>query len=849
MDAFQPPAADEIEKTLRVLMVEDYPEDAELVERELTRTGYQLSVLRVVTAAAMQQALAAHAWDVIISDYNVPSFGALPALRELKHSGRDIPFIVLSGVISDEVAVAAMRAGAHDYLRKDNLSRLLPAIEREMQEAATRRKNRQMEAALRENDQRLRATFNYVAIGIAEIDIQGRIVAVNERICQILGYRREEMLHMSVEDLTVLDDRAHIHHVHTRISQGLAETLAYEKCYLKHDGSPLWVRVTVSGVRDAQRRVLYSISTIEDITDRKNSETERREVEDKLRLSASVFSHASEGIMITAPDGSILDVNDAFVRITGYTRNEALGRNPRFLSSGRQSAAFYAEMWRTLVDKGLWSGEIWNRRKGGEMYSAMQTITAVRDGIGNVRQYVSLFHDITQLKEQEEQLKQIAYYDLLTGLPNRALLTDRLRQAVLQARRQQRVLAVALLDLDGFKAVNDHHGHDAGDQLLSALARRMKNTLRESDTLARMGGDEFVALLPDLDDVRASEPVLSRLRDAAAGEVQIGEATVRVSASVGVTFYPQPEDPDPDQLMRQADQAMYQAKLAGTNRIHFFDSAHDQSSSTRYESLNHIRQGLAANEFVLYYQPKVNMRTGQVVGAEALIRWQRPERGLLLPATFLPVIENHPLAVEVGEWVIGSALSQMESWQALGIDLPISVNVGALQLQQESFVDHLRTLLAAHPLIKPFSLELEILETSALQDVANVSAVFDACRKIGVLFALDDFGTGYSSLSYLKRLPANVLKIDQSFVSDIVNDPKNLAILEALMNLAIAFHLEVIAEGVETVEHGVLLLQLGCELGQGYGIAHPMQASDLPGWSAAWRPDLRWANVLPIARA
>jgi len=338
------------------------------------------------------------------------------------------------------------------------------------------------------------------------------------------------------------------------------------------------------------------------------------------------------------------------------------------------------------------------------------------------------------------------------------------------------------------------------------------------------------------------------LRESASSPVQVGEAIVQVSASIGVAIYPHQGDLDADQLIRQADQAMYQAKLAGRNRVHFFDSAHDQSSSTRYESLNHIRRGLAENEFVLYYQPKVNMRTGQVMGAEALIRWQHPKRGLLLPAMFLPVIEDHPLAVEIGEWGIESALSQMESWQALGMNIPVSVNLGALQLQQVSFVDHLRTLLAAHPHLKPFSLELEILETSALQDVATVSAVFDACRKIGVLFALDDFGTGYSSLTYLKHLPANVLKIDQSFVNEIVNDPKNQAILEALLGLATAFHLEVIAEGVETVEHGVLLLQMGCDLGQGYGIAHPMQASDLPGWSAAWRPDQRWANVLPMVR-
>jgi diguanylate cyclase (GGDEF)-like protein len=454
-----------------------------------------------------------------------------------------------------------------------------------------------------------------------------------------------------------------------------------------------------------------------------------------------------------------------------------------------------------------------------------------------------LFSDITAIKEHERQLEHIAHYDVLTGLPNRVLLGDRVSQAMAQSRRRNRKLAVAYLDLDGFKAINDQHGHEAGDLLLSETARNMKQTLREGDTLSRLGGDEFVAVLLDLDDVETSEPILRRLLDAAAEPIPFGAFSLQVTASVGVAFFPQSEDVDADQLLRQADQAMYQAKLAGKNRYHVFDSKQDRSVRGHHEDLEHIAHALAAREFVLYYQPKVNMRTGEVIGAEALIRWQHPERGLLPPAMFLPVIEDHRLSVEVGDWVIDSALTQMERWQADGLNIPVSVNVSAQQLQQEDFVEHLCVLLEAHPTIKPSSLELEVLETSALQDLIQISQVINGCREIGVLFALDDFGTGYSSLTYLKRLPVSILKIDQSFVREILEDAESLSILEGVLGLASAFHRQVIAEGVESVEHGLLLLQLGCELAQGYGIARPMPAERFPAWLSEWHPDPRWEKA------
>ena len=587
--------------------------------------------------------------------------------------------------------------------------------------------------------------------------------------------------------------------------------------------------------RDGSGRVVRLAGLVQDVT-------ERRKEEEKIRLAASVFGHAREGIIITDAQGTIVEINEAFIRITGYGREEAIGQTPRILSSGRHDKAFYEAMWKALTVQGHWSGEVWNRQKNGDLYAALLTISAVRDGQGNTQQYVALFSDITGIKEHQRQLEHVAHFDALTNLPNRLLLADRLKQAMAQAQRRGQQLAVAYLDLDGFKSVNDRYGHDVGDQLLIHLATAMKDTLREGDTLARLGGDEFVAVLIDLESVANCLPLLSRLLDAAGAPVQVGAVVLQVSASIGVTFYPQAHDMEADQLLRQADQTMYQAKLAGKSRYHVFDADLDSSLRVHHESLERIRLALAQGEFVLHYQPKVNMRRGQVIGAEALIRWQHPDKGLLSPATFLPVIEDHPLAVEVGEWVIDTALRQIDAWRATGLDMKVSVNIGARQLQQGDFVQRLQAILARHPKVKPSSLELEVLETSALADMEQVSHVIESCHQMGVKFALDDFGTGYSSLTYLKRLRVALLKIDQSFVRDMLDDPDDLAILEGVIGLAAAFKREVIAEGVETVAHGTALLHLGCELAQGYGIARPMPADQLPAWASSWQPDEVWSD-------
>ena len=694
------------------------------------------------------------------------------------------------------------------------------------------------EMALLESESRLMAIVNTEPECIAIIDRQGCFVQMNPAgLAMIEADSQKQIIGMSVFEFVSPEYRSAFARHHQQVLNGTSSKFKYET--LGFNGGSRW-RET-HGIPLQDHGVTVHLAVSRDIT-------EYKEDAEKLHLAASVFTHAREGIIITSTDGTIIDVNEAFSRITGYSRTEVLGQNPHILSSERQDAAFYIHLWKSLTDKGYWSGEIWNRRKNGDLYAEILTISAVLDGHGSPRHYVALFSDITAQKTQQQQLEHIAHYDALTRLPNRVLLADRLQLAMTQTQRRGLPMAAAFLDLDNFKTINDTYGHAIGDQLLISLATRMKQTLRDGDTLSRFGGDEFVAVLPDLQD-EARLPMLTRLLDVVSQPVSIGNLVLQVSASLGVSFYPQVDAIDAEQLLRQADQAMYQAKLSGKNRYHIFDTSQDSQVRWTHENIERIRLALEAQEFELYYQPKVNMCTGTIIGAEALIRWQHPDKGLLLPLDFLPLIENHPLAVTLGEWVIDTALTQIEQWEAIGLDFPISVNIGARQLQQSDFTQRLHELLAAHPQARSNRLEMEILETSALEDLKHVSAIIEACREMGVTFSLDDFGTGYSSLSYLKFLAVSQIKIDQSFVRDMLDDPDDLAILEGVIGLAGAFRRQVIAEGVETVPHGTMLLQLGCTLAQGYGIARPMPADAFQSWAATWKPDPSWFQRPAISRS
>jgi diguanylate cyclase (GGDEF)-like protein/PAS domain S-box-containing protein len=572
-----------------------------------------------------------------------------------------------------------------------------------------------------------------------------------------------------------------------------------------------------------------------------------RKSKQRLQLAAGVFEHAQEGIVITDAKGIILEANDTFLGLTGYARKEVIGRNPRFLSSGKQDKEFYASMWQSLIDHGFWRGELWNRRKDGSFYVQQTSISAVKSQQGVTTHYIGMSSDISELKESQSMLEHMAYFDALTGLPNRRMLSDRLHQAIAIAQRNERLLAVCYLDLDGFKPVNDTWGHAAGDRLLVDVAHRLQQCVRGGDTVSRLGGDEFVVLLGNLSHLDECEAALERLRGELGRPYALPEGEAILSASIGVTLFPM-DGADADTLIRHADQAMYSSKQAGRNRYTLFDAEHDRLSVVRQQSRDGIQRGLDNDEFLLYYQPKVNMRTGQVTGAEALIRWQHPERGILQPADFLPVIEFVGMQKELGLWVLNKALQQMETWRGQGVEFMVSVNIAAQQLQGEGFVSALQELLNRYPDVPPIQLELEILETAALDDLSEVSGVIDACHALGVHFAIDDFGTGYSSLSYLKQLQAGTLKIDQSFIRDMLDDPDDLAIVDGIVGLAVAFRREVIAEGVETPEHGRMLLQLGCEAAQGYGIARPMAPELLPAWITAWQQPEAWREVHPWPR-
>ena len=690
----------------------------------------------------------------------------------------------------------------------------------------------------RETSELFRLFIEHAPAAIAMLDGEMRYIAASRRWLQDFGLEGEALTGRShYEIFPEIPERWKALH---RRALGGEDLYCDEDRFVRANFAVQWLRWEMHPWRTAAGGVGGLLIFTEDIT-------QQRKDKEQLQLAASVFTNAREAIMICDPMGAILDVNEMFTKITGYSRAEALGRNPRLLKSGRQSDEFYADMWRSLTEKGQWSGELWNKAKDGRIYPEAVTISAVCDHSSKVQHYVALFSDISKVKEQERLLERMAHFDALTNLPNRALLTDRLQQAMAQTRQRSQMLAVACIDLDGFRSVNENYGQDAGDQLLMNVSRRMKQALREADTLARIGGDEFVAVLQDLPGGEAAKPIVESLLRCASETEICGEDGVQVSASIGMVLYPQSEEIDAEQLLRQAGQAMYQSKLAGKNRYHVFDPAHDITIRTFHEDLEQIHRGIEANQFVLHYQPRVHMSTGALMGAEALIRWNHPTRGLLLPAEFLPIIENHPLIDHIGEWVIDRALTQLEGWQDAGLKIPVSVNIAAHHLQHPDFTDRLRSLLAAHPGISPSSLELEVLETSALRDVAQVSHVLASCREIGVSIALDDFGTGYSSLTYFKRLPVNTLKIDRSFVRDVLDDPEDLSILEGVLGLATAFDRMAIAEGVETADHGRLLLQLGCVYGQGNGIALPMPGEDLPAWSAVWNPDPAWVNVVSVA--
>jgi diguanylate cyclase (GGDEF)-like protein/PAS domain S-box-containing protein len=599
---------------------------------------------------------------------------------------------------------------------------------------------------------------------------------------------------------------------------------------LNSDGDEFPIELTISAIKI---KGSYEFNAfIRDISERKRTQA-------KQYLLAKVFSDAHEGIVITDTKGTIVDVNPTFTSITGYSREEAIGNNPNMLSSGKHDAEFYDGMWKSIIERGHWQGEIWNRKKNGELFAEMMTISALKDEKITTH-YVCLFSDITKNKQQQQTLEQMAHYDVLTKLPNRTLFADRFSQAIAHSHRHNTLLAVCFLDLDGFKPVNDDYGHDVGDQLLIEVAERIQSSIRTEDTVSRQGGDEFAILLGEIESFAHCKLLLERLHYALAKPYIINGYPHKITASTGVTLYPI-DDENRDTLMRHADQAMYQAKLEGRNRFHLFNALDDLQIIQKHHQLDEIRHALLNNEMCLYYQPKVNMKTGKVFGVEALLRWEHPEKGLVSPLEFLPFVEGTDLEIELGGWILNTALAQLDLWQKQGIYLQVSVNITSHHLLSNVFFDQVNDALELHPAIDSHNLQLEILESSVLKDVEAISGIITSCQNVlGVEVALDDFGTGYSSLTHIRNLSANTIKIDQTFVRDLLDDPSDYSIIEGVIGLTRAFNRSIVAEGVESEAIGIMLLIMGCNNAQGDVVSRPLPVDELTPWLKNYTPNLRW---------
>lgn len=715
-----------------------------------------------------------------------------------------------------------------------------------LDKAALRAANDARIAEERASLQRFHAYFDQSIVGLAITSPEQGWLEVNNALCKTLGYPRDELLGMTWAQVTHPEDLAADLARYNQMLSGEIDHYAMDKRFIHKAGHVVYARLSVSNVRKKDGAVDYVVALVEDISERhltlQTLEVERAQLR-------TLFSAIPDLIWLKDVEGRYISCNREFERFFGAKESEIVGKTDHEFVPAALAEAFRQHDRDAMVAGEPTRNEEWiTYASDGRRLLLETTKVPMRTPDGCLIGVLGVGHDITERQAHQQQLEEMAHFDTLTGLPNRVLLADRLQQALAQTQRRKTVLAVAYLDLDGFKTINDRYGHDTGDQLLKALAGHMRRALREVDTLARLGGDEFVAIYTDLPNVESSLPLLSRLLAAVSEGVQLENLSIKVSASLGVTFYPQDDVTDADQLLRQADQAMYQAKQMGKNRYHIFDAAHDRSVRGHHEELERFKRALDEREFVLFYQPKVNMRTGEVVGVEALIRWQHPELGLLSPAAFLPLIADHPLAVELGQWVLDTAMTQIEAWKAVGLRLQVSVNIDSIHLEQSDFVERLRELKEAHPGLADDDLELEVLETNALDDTVRASQVIRASRDMGIGFALDDFGTGYSSLTYLKQLPAELLKIDQSFVRGVLDQPDDLSILHGILGLAKAFRRRVIAEGVETFAHCEMLLRLGCDLAQGYAIARPMPVDQVAEWVATWRPESSWGTLKPIER-
>ncbi|MEO5336732.1 MAG: EAL domain-containing protein [Magnetospirillum sp. WYHS-4] len=703
---------------------------------------------------------------------------------------------------------------------------------------------------LREREQRLQGIMNTVVDGIVGIDDKGIVRSANPAVHRIFGYLPGELVGRNVSVLVPEPHGSrHDQYIQNYLKTGRGRIVGVtgrEELAVRKDGTTFSVELTVTELRHGKERLF--IGVVRDITRRKRAEeallkaydelelrieertreltqeiTDRRAAEEGLRLAAEVINNLSEAVIIVDTEFRITSANPAFSDITGFEASDVLGQVPNFYKIVGRDPLMFSQMWKNLKGDGTWSAEIWNQRKNGEKYAERLSISVLADDAGNVQKYAVVIADITKRKQDEERIRYQANYDQLTGLPNRALFMDRLAQALATMGRGGKKLGLMFIDLDGFKLVNDTLGHEFGDLLLKETAERLAICVRTGDTVARLGGDEFTVIMPNLTDPRNAPLLAQRILDTLSRPFNLKGQEAFVSCSIGITIFPD-DATKASELIKNADAAMYRAKEQGKASYHFFTADLNEEVKQRLVLKNGLSKALERNELMLFYQPKLDLRLGVILGCEALMRWQNPELGMVSPARFIPVLEETGMVVEVGEWAIRVACRQIRRWLEAGLPpIRIAVNLSARQIRDGTLAPTVANILDETG-VPPTALELEITESMLMTDAQKSVIALEDLHRMGIHVAMDDFGTGYSSLSYLKRFPIDTIKIDRSFVSDIASNPDDAEIIKTIITMGQTLNRRVVAEGVETEDQLKILRDYRCDEIQGYLLSPPLPA-------------------------
>ena len=681
-------------------------------------------------------------------------------------------------------------------------------------------KLQQRESDLKITQSRFANIIDNAPAAIYMKDLEGNYLLVNNNYLSLTGKKHEEVLgttdyeHFPEEVANKFRENDHL-------VQQMGIPLDIEEMAEHADGSVHYYHSVKFPLRNDIGEIIATCGISSDIS-------ERKKIEQNLLLSRLVLENANEAILITDHDGNILEVNEAYEQITGFSRHEVIGKNPKIAQSGHHDAAFYKKMWHEIKTEGKWQGEIWDRRKNGELFPKWLSITTVYEKNGEATNYVAIFSDITDKKRAEEQLEKLAYYDPLTGLSNRAYFQEQLKRSISASIRDNLQLALLFIDLDRFKSINDRYGHNAGDQLLVKVAQRLNAQVRRSDTVSRLGGDEFAILLQDVKRSEQVAGIAQKVIDTLDESFEIDDGEVGISASIGISVFPN-DGSEPGSIIKSADMAMYKAKEKGRNCYHFYSPDIQSQLNRRLELEENLHCALESREFSLFYQPKVDLVTGKVTGMEALLRWIKPDGEVISPADFIPVAEEMGIIVPMGKWILAEATRQTAEWnQRYGLVLKVAVNLSARQFKDDDVIAMVESQGNASGLDHSL-LELEITESMVMGNVEDAITTMRKIRELGVSLAIDDFGTGYSSLNYLKRFPINTLKIDKSFISELHVNPEDASIVRAIISMAHSLGLAVVAEGVEDSAQLAFLKRHGCELAQGFYLHRPLSANDFEG--------------------